>query len=293
MEYILHVITLAFIYSIMTLGLNLILGYAGQPSFGQGAFFCLGAYTSALLVLKVGISPWLALPAAVVFSVALAAIVGILTFRLQGDEFALATFGLAVVSNSAAINLAGLTNGARGLSAIPHFHLLSWEMIPTWINCLMIGCSAALCLLVAGRIVRSPYGRVLRAIREDEVAVEAVGRSVLKFKWTVFVTGSAMGAMAGSLYSHYVTYISPSSFDVIESITVVLMVVFGGMASLRGSIIGAFTLVMIPEGLRYLGVSSPAAAQIRQMTYGLLLVVLMIAKPSGLLGRYRFLGGVK
>jgi branched-chain amino acid transport system permease protein len=129
---------------------------------------------------------------------------------------------------------------------------------------------------------------VLRSIREDEVASEALGKDVNKHKLIVFVVGAFFAGIGGSLYAHYITFIDPSSFTVTESITILLMVIFGGMGSIQGSVVGAVILVVIPELLRFLGVPSSIAAPLRQMIYGLLLVVLMIKRPQGIMGRYRF-----
>ena len=138
------------------------------------------------------------------------------------------------------------------------------------------------------RIVDSPFGRILRAIREDETAVSAVGRNVDKYKIIVFVIGAFFAGIAGSLYAHYITFIDPSSFTVMESITILLMVVFGGMGSLKGSFVGAAVLVILPELLRFMGMPSSIAAPLRQMIYGLLLVTLMLYRPQGILGKYKW-----
>lgn len=128
----------------------------------------------------------------------------------------------------------------------------------------------------------------MRSIREDEIASETLGKHTAKYKLQVFVVGAFFAGIAGSLYAHYITFIDPSSFTIMESITVLLMVIFGGMGSIRGSLVGATALVIFPEILRFLGMPSSIAAPMRQMIYGLLLVILMIRKPQGLLGKYRF-----
>ena len=141
---------------------------------------------------------------------------------------------------------------------------------------------------VIQRIVNSPFGRVLQGIREDEIAAQAMGKDVNRHKLLVFIIGAFFAGMAGSLYAHYITFIDPSSFTVMESITILLMVVFGGMGSLTGSFLGAAVLVILPELLRFLGMPSAVAAPLRQMIYGLLLILLMLKRPQGLVGRYQF-----
>jgi branched-chain amino acid transport system permease protein len=137
-------------------------------------------------------------------------------------------------------------------------------------------------------VVQSPFGRILRSIREDEIASQALGKDTARYKLIVFMIGAFFAGIAGSLYAHYITFIDPSSFTVMESITILLMVIFGGMGSIPGSIVGATVLVVLPELLRFLGMPSSIEAPTRQMIYGLLLVILMIKRPQGLLGRYRF-----
>ncbi len=146
----------------------------------------------------------------------------------------------------------------------------------------------ALAYLIAGRLVGSPFGRVMHAIREDEVVAKSLGKNTLRFKITVFAVSAALAAMAGSLYAHYISYIDPTSFTVMESILVIAMVIIGGAGSLWGPLIGAFVLVMLPEGLRFLGLPSAVAANLRQIIYGSLLVVMMMVRPRGLVGRYAF-----
>ena len=131
------------------------------------------------------------------------------------------------------------------------------------------------------RVVNSPFGRILRAIREDETAALAVGKDVNRYKIIVFVIGAFFAGIAGSLYAHYITFIDPSSFTVMESITILLMVVFGGMGSLSGSFVGAAVLVILPEMLSFVGMPSSVAAPLGRMIYGLLLVVLMLKDHRG------------
>lgn len=138
------------------------------------------------------------------------------------------------------------------------------------------------------RIVDSPFGRLLKGIREDEKAIQMLGINTVKYKIIVFMVGAGFAGLAGALYTHYITFIDPSSFTIMESITILLMMIFGGMASISGSIIGAISLVVLPEILRFLGLPSSIAAPLRQMIYGLLLVILMIKRPQGLIGKYRF-----
>jgi len=288
MEYLIHILIIAGIYIILTLSLNLIVGYTGLPALGHAAFSCIGAYTSSLLALRFGISPWIGVFAGAVFGALLGIIIGYPSIRLKGDYFALATFGFGIIVYSIAKNWISLTRGPMGLPGIPSFSLFGYEITKTWQYLIIVLVFALITLFILRRIVNSPFGRVLKSIREDEIASETLGKNTTKYKLMVFVIGAFFAGIAGSLYAHYITFIDPSSFTVMESITVLLMVIFGGMGSISGSIVGATVLVILPELLRFLGMPSSIAAEVRQMIYGLLLVVLMIKRPQGLLGKYGF-----
>ena len=145
----------------------------------------------------------------------------------------------------------------------------------------------AIVYLVSRFIVRSSFGRVLKAIREDEKAIQVFGYRTLNYKLAVFVLGAMMAAFSGSLYASYITYIDPSTFVVSESIFVIAIIILGGLASLRGSIVGAVFLVLLPEMLRFVGFPDEIAAQMRQAVYGLLLILLMLYRPQGLVGEYK------
>ena len=288
MEYLIHILIISGIYIILSLSLNLIVGFTGLAALGHIAFACVGAYTSSLLALNLGVSPWIGLIIGAIFASVLGAIVSFPSLRLKGDYLAIATFGLGVIVYSIAKNWVGLTRGPMGLPGIPAFKIFGYEINNVWAYLVLVLIFVVITYVVIRNITKSPFGRILTAVREDEVAAEAMGKNVNKYKLIVFVVGAFFAGIAGSLYAHYISFIDPSSFTIMESIAVLLMVVFGGMASLGGSFIGATTLVILPELLRFLGMPSSVAAPLRQMIYGLLLVILMIWRPQGLLGKYRF-----
>lgn len=288
MEYFLHILIISGIYIILTLSLNLIVGYTGLPALGHIAFACVGAYTSSLLALNYGISPWIGLLIGACFASILGLVIGLPSMRLKGDYLALATFGFGVIVYSVSKNWVDLTRGPMGLPGIPKFSLFGFELQPVWSYLVLVIFFIALTGFAISRIAHSPFGRILRSIRDDEIASLSIGTNVNKYKLTVFVIGAFFAGIAGSLYAHYITFIDPSSFTVMESIAVLLMVVFGGMGSVKGSFIGALVLVIFPEMLRFIGIPSSVAAPLRQMIYGLLLVVLMLKRPQGIIGEYRF-----
>jgi len=215
-------------------------------------------------------------------------IIGFPSIRLKGDYLALATFGFGVIVYSISKNWVDLTRGPMGLPGIPKFSFLGFELQPVWAYLTLVTVFVFITAFIINRIVDSPFGRILKSIREDEVASLSIGKNIVKYKLIVFVVGAFFAGIAGSLYAHYITFIDPLSFTAMESIAVLLMVVFGGMGSIKGSFIGALTLVIFPEMLRFLGLPSSVAAPLRQMIYGLLLIILMMKRPQGIIGEYRF-----
>lgn len=288
MEYLLHILVITGIYVILAQSLNLLVGYTGLPALGHGAFSCVGAYTSSLLALNYGLSPWLGLLIGACVASLLGIIVSFPSLRLKGDYLALATFGLGVIVYSIAKNWMSVTRGPMGLPGIPRFSVFGFQLSETWLYLILVVLFAFLTYFTIKRVINSPFGRILRGIREDEIATSAMGKDVNKHKILVFAVGAFFAGIAGSLYAHYITFIDPSSFTMMESITILLMVIFGGMGSLFGPFVGASTLVIFPEILRFLGMPSSIAAPLRQMLYGLLLVVLMLKRPQGILGKYKW-----
>jgi branched-chain amino acid transport system permease protein len=288
MEYLLHIFIIAGIYIILTLSLNLIVGFTGLPALGHAAFSCIGAYTSSLLALNMGVSPWIGLLIGACVAAFSGIIIGYPAVRLKGDYLALATFGLGVIIYSIAKNWISLTRGPMGLPGIPGFSFFGLELSGILSYLFLVLVFVIITIFIINRVVNSPFGRILRSIREDEIASEALGKNIIKHKLVVFIIGAFFAGIAGSLYAHYITFIDPSSFTVMESITILLMVIFGGMGSVSGSVVGAVILVAFPELLRFLGMPSSIAAPMRQMIYGLLLILLMIKRPQGLIGKYKF-----
>jgi len=288
MEYLLHILVITGIYVILVLSLNLVVGYTGLAALGHAAFSCVGAYVSSLLALNYGLSRWLGLPIGACTAAILGIFIGAPSLRVKGDYLALATFGLGVIVYSVAKNWVSVTRGPMGLPGILGFSVFGIQISEVWTYLILVVIFVLLTYIVIRRIVNSPFGRILRGIREDEIATLAMGKDINKYKIIVFVIGAFFAGIAGSLYAHYITFVDPSSFTVIESITILLMVVFGGMGSLGGSFIGAAVLVIFPELLRFIGMPSSVAAPLRQMIYGLLLIVLMLKRPQGILGKYRW-----
>jgi branched-chain amino acid transport system permease protein len=288
MAYLLHILILIGIYVILAESLNLIAGYAGLLSIAHAAFYGVGAYVAALLALRFAAPVWLTLPAALAAAAVLGVVVAWPGLRVRDDYFVIATFAFQIIVFSVMNNWVALTGGPLGLPGIPRPELFGWVVNEHWEFLVVVAVVAGLTVFVSWRLVRSPFGRVLRAIREDEVFAAAVGKNVAWFKTTVFMVGGAMAAVGGCLYAYYITFIDPTSFTVMESIFIISIVIVGGAGSLRGAALGAVVLVVLPEALRFVGLPNAVAANLRQIFYGLLLILFMMFRPQGLIGEFGF-----
>jgi len=291
MEYLLHILILISIYAILSVSLNLIAGYTGLLSISHAAFYGVGAYVAALMALSLH-SPFLVnLICAIILSALFGALVGIPSLRIRDDYFLIATFAFQVITFSILNNWVTFTGGPMGLPGIPQPTLFGFEISSNFRFLLLVGVFFAVVLLVTRRIVQSPFGRVLKAIREDEVFTETAGKNIAAYKVLVFVIGAGMAAAAGVLYAYYISFIDPTSFTVMESIFIISIVIIGGAGSLWGPVAGAVVLVLLPEILRFLGLPASVAANIRQILYGGMLVAFTMWRPRGFLGKYAFQRG--
>ena len=288
MDYALHILIFVGIYAILAVSLDLIVGHGGFLSLAHGAFFGLGAYASALMAVQLG-APFLV---GILCGMAVAAIVSLLvpipSLRLHGDFFVVASLGFQIIAFSVFNNWMGLTRGPLGIPGIPQPVVFGWQVDSNVEFVVLVAVIATMTYLIVWRITTSPFGRVLHAIREDEVVAKAMGKNTLRFKVTIFAVSAALAASAGGLYAHYITYIDPTSFTIMESILIISMVIIGGAGRLWGPLIGAIVLVTLPELLRFVGLPSSMAASVRQIVYGVLLVVMMMFRPRGLVGTYAF-----
>lgn len=260
---------------ILASSLNIINGLTGQFSLGHAGFMAIGAYTSAVITSAARVSPGSA-EGYLIFAGALVAggivasffglLVGIPSLRLKGDYLAITTLGLGEIIRVIIQNL-NFLGAARGFSGIAKLTNFFW----------VYGIVAALIFMVSSMICTT-YGKGFLAVRDDEIAAEAIGINTTYYKVVAFITGSFFAGIAGGLYAHFVTYINPSQFGFLKSFEIVVMVVVGGMGNIVGVILSAAILTILPEALR-------AIAQYRMVIYALLLVVIMISRPQGLFGR--------
>jgi branched-chain amino acid transport system permease protein len=287
MEYFVHLLIMFGIYAILGMSLNLVVGYSGLLSLCQAAFYGIGAYTTALLLINFQINFFLVLFLGMVVSGFLAVLIGIVLSRFKSDYYALGSLGFNVIIFSLFLNWQGLTRGPLGLPGLPRPTLFGWELSSNLAFLIFTFFFLGIVYFLSRFIVNSPFGRVLKAIREDEKVIEVFGYSTFTFKLTIFVISAIMASVAGSLFAVYLTFIDPYSFTLMESIFILAIIILGGLANLEGSLLGALFLILLPEFLRFLGFPQDIAAQMRQLIYGILLILLMLYRPQGLLGEYK------
>lgn len=288
MQYLANIVVLICIYCILTTSLDLLIGHTGLLSVSHAGFFGVGAYSSALVAVDCGGSFLVGFLVGILLALILSLIVSVPTLRLKDDYFVIATFSLQIILFGIFNNWLSLTHGPGGISAIP-VPTIFGIVVQSYSGFVLLAIILAVfAFLVVYRLSSSPLGRVLHAIREDEILAQSLGKNVVAFKVMVFVISATLASLAGSLYAHYLTYIDPTSFNVMESILILAMVVIGGAGSPWGPLAGAAVLVILPEALRFVGLPWPLAANLRQVLYGVLLVLLAAFRPRGLFGRYSF-----
>ena len=285
--YLTAIVTLVGVRALLTLGLNVQWGMTGLVNLGAVAFFAVGAYTSALLAVG-GVSLLLAWPAGVALAAIAGAGLSVVALRLREDYLAIVTLGFAEVLRLFLLNEAWLTRGANGVTGIP-------RPLHAWFGSryqlfylLLVLVAVGLVYAALERVHRSPFGRVLRAIREDEVVAAVAGKPVFRFKVQAFALGAGVSGLAGVLFAHYLAYVEPNMFLPQESLYVWLALILGGSGNNRGALLGSLVLLGLLEGSRFAKDVVPfltgvrlAAAQ--QIVVGLVLVVMMIRRPEGLL----------
>jgi branched-chain amino acid transport system permease protein len=234
-----------------------------------------------------GFNFFVAMIAGILLAGFVALLLGLILSKFSGDYYALASLGFGVIIYSIFLNWQSLTGGPLGIPGIPRPVLFGFTFTDNISFLALSIVMVAIVYFISRFIVDSSFGRVLKAVREDEKAIQVFGYRTISYKLVIFVIGAMMAAIAGALYAAYITYIDPSTFMVMESIFVIAIIILGGLASLRGSIFGAIFLILLPEFLRFVGFPDEIAAQMRQAVYGLLLILLMLYRPQGLVGEYK------
>jgi branched-chain amino acid transport system permease protein len=275
-NYVLHVLVMLGIYSILVLGLEIILGQTGLFSLGHAAFYGMGAYTSALLVMKLGFPFWISFIAAMCVTGFFGALLGFPVLRLRGDYLAIATLGFGEIFRLTLVNWDSLTRGPMGLPGIPRPSFFA-QPFTREIYYYLVVIIFIIALWFALQIFNSHLGRAFRAIKDDEDAALFMGINITKYKILAFTIGGIYAGAAGSFYAHYITFISPDTFVYFDSAYLLCMVFLGGAGTIVGPVIGAFFLTIFPEVTRFM-------VEWRMLLVGALMVLMMIFRPQGILG---------
>jgi branched-chain amino acid transport system permease protein len=273
--YLLNVLIFVGINTMLAIALNLLLGYAGQISLGHAGFFGLGAYFSGILTTTYGLNPWVAMPTAAVVVGCLAGMIGFPVLKLKGHYLAMATLGLGIIIYIVFNETVGLTGGPSGLSGIPNLSLGGVVFDSDVKNYYLIWSFALAVTLFSLNLANSRVGRALRAVHDSEVAAQVLGINARLLKVQIFALSAVICSLAGSLYAHTMTFVSPASFGFNFSIELLTMVVIGGLGSIYGSFLGATLLTLLPEFLR-------SANDYDIVIYGILLMAMVMFMPGGL-----------
>lgn len=282
-NYYLHLMIIWGIFAILTLSLNVVIGFAGLLSLGQAAFFGLGAYASAIAVDRYGV-PYLA---AMLFAAAVPLVLGLLLalpfmrLRLRGIYLGMATFGFGEIAFLVFRNWESMTGGSLGMSAIPPPEIFGFEFFQQRAYVYLVVVVLLMVISFVLRLANTTPGQVLLAIREDELAAESAGIPTMRYQVMAFALGAGIAGIAGSLFAHYVSYLSPENFTSNISILALTMLIVGGRGNVFGSLVGAALLVVLPEALRLV-------PEIRILAYGALLMLMATMRPQGILGNLRW-----
>lgn len=284
MEYILHLFILISFYTLLSQSLNLSAGFTGLISLAHAGFYGIGAYTTAILSTQFGLSFWLNIPLAMLISGAIALAVSLIALRTVEDYFIICTLGIQAILFSLMNNLMNVTRGPLGIPGIPSISLFGFSLDSKISFLLLSLLFVALIWFLLKNVSKSGFGKTLTAISEDEIYTQSIGKNVYLSKTVSFTLSAMLAAIPGTLYAHYISYIDPTSFTVTESIFVLSIVIIGGLGNLKGSFLATAFLVLLPEALRFVGMPDNIAANMRQIFYGLILVMVMMTGRSGVKG---------
>lgn len=278
-----NIMTTALMYVVLGLGLNIVVGQAGLLNLGYVAFYAAGAYTYALLYQHFGVGFWIALPLGALAATVLGILLALPVLRLQGDYLAIVTLGFGEITRIVLENWNEFSFGPSGISGIPRPGLFGMEMsiheATVYLYFLMI-IFCIITVFVVNRLQNSRIGRALLALREDEIACQAMGIDKTRIKLTAFAIGSTWAGFVGVIFAAKTTFVSPGSFTFLESAMILSIVVLGGMGSIPGIIIGAFLLILLPEYLR-------AFSDYRMLLFGIIMVIMMTFRPQGIISDIR------
>lgn len=286
-DYVAYMLNLIFINIIVAVGLNVLTGFTGLISLGHAAFMAIGAYTSAILTVTLGVSFWLALPTAGALTGLIGFVVGLPSLRLTGIYLALATMAFGFVTDEIILQWQSVTGGADGFSAVPPAIFgMALNSYKKYFFITFI--SLAILLFAAKSMLRGSFGRTLMAIRDSETAAETMGINLGWYKALAFTLSALYTGLAGSLYAHFILFISIDNFTLLNSISYIVMIVVGGLGSLTGSVIGAIFITVLPEIITltkdYLPAAVKTASSLQAAVYGIILMLFIIYQPTGFYG---------
>lgn len=285
-EYIYSILTITFIWTIFAQSYNLSFGLAGLFNLGHIIFYGIGAYTAAILNTRYGIGFGPNIIFSALIAGTTAGVFGLLTLRLRGHYLAIATLGAAMIAQVVALNWMSLTRGPLGIRGIDEVELFGISFIgDTFSHVLLYALLSGVILFLLWKLFHSPWGRLLRAIRDDETAVKAVGKNVFSAKLWALVLSAAFAGIAGALYAHYRLFLDPSIFSLPEIILLILIVIVGGRGKFWGVIAGTLLIILLGEIPRFLDFPDAMLGAARNMTYAVLLMGTMFCRPNGIFSR--------
>lgn len=286
MEYVFHIIIMLNIYIMLTLSANLTIGMANLLTLCQAAFYGIGAYIGTFFLMQFNL-PFIVIALLVMLLTgAFSCLVSFASVRLKGDYFVIATMGFQLIVYTILYNWTDVTRGPYGIPGIPGIKLLGViELSGVYAYLALSLILMGIVVFLFHHLVTSPFGRILNAIRADEAMVEAVGRNTVILKSWAFFLSAAVAGLAGVIYASYVSYIDPTSFTLDESIFIISALFIGGIGNTKGPVLGALFVVLLPEVLRFVGLPDSIAANLRQIIYGLALILVMCYRPQGLWGK--------
>ncbi len=284
MQIIIHLLIITCIFALLGASLNVALGYTGLINLGHVAFFGVGAYTSAILSMN-GLPYLLSLLAAGAMAGIFGWLLALITNKLKGDYLALSTLGFTFIAYSLFLNWKSLTRGPLGIPGIKKPNLFGLEIASNEMYLVFAIIITGISIVLMHKLMHSRYGKLLEGVRDDAIGLEARGKNVFRLKYQSLIISSFFAGIAGSLYAHYVTFIDPSTFYINDIIIILTIVIVGGLASIRGSVVAAFIIILVPELLRLLNLPSSIVGPARQIIYSLILIIILLYKPRGLFGK--------
>ena len=286
MNYLLHICIMLAIYGMLAVSANLLIGYSGLLTMAHAAFYGLGAYVYALLSLHFHWPLWATLPCAVAAGALAGWLFGLAALRFRNEPFVLATIGFQMIVYVILYNWTGLTRGPYGISGIPRPTVFGHaiETVPQFFFFSMV--IFLILLGISMLIARSPFALSLKALRDNEAAAQTLGIPPHRQYIRAMIVSSALAAVPGVCFAGYVTYIDPTSFTLQESIFIASILLVGGSGNIKGPLCGALFMLVLPEVMRFVGLPDAVAANMREIIYGLLLIILMYFRPQGLAGEY-------